>query len=87
MSKTINEILKDDPSKTVIELEIDPFHLKLITDYCAKFDYLKVRSTIEFPAANNALQHNVAFVEYLAIKEIQINFDELKKLLVYSKKL
>ena len=87
MSKYINEILKLDPSKTEIEVNVDPIHLKLITDYCAKFDYIKVRSTLEFPAAHNELSKNVALCEYLAIKSIQYDLNELKKLLGYCKKL
>ena len=80
-------MLKADPSKTTIELDIDKNHLKRITDYCAEFDYMKVRSTIGFPAVNNELSQNVPISEYRAIMQIQNNFEELKKLLVYSKKL
>ena len=55
MSVYIHEQLKQDPSRTTIDLEIDPHFLNIIINYCQKFDYLKVMSTIMFPAAHNEL--------------------------------
>ena len=53
MSTYISKQLKENPNEQIIELEITPFFLKLITEYCASFGYLKVRSTIQFPAEYN----------------------------------
>ena len=81
--------MKADPTCTSLELPIDAHYLNIIINYCAKFDYLKVMSTLMFPAAHNELQKNVTFVELQAIESfnIQHDIDGLKKLLVYCKKL
>lgn len=71
MSEHIHEQLKLDPTRTVLELEINPYFLNIIINYCATYDYLKVMSTIMFPAAHNELQKNVTIVELTAIDRIQ----------------
>ena len=53
MSAYINRQLKEFPNEQIIELEITPFYLKQIVDYCARFEYIKVKSTISFPAEYN----------------------------------
>ena len=70
MSSYICNKLKEDPNEQIIELEITPFYLKLIVDYCSTFECLKVKSTIAFPAEYNNFQQNVAFREYMSLNEI-----------------
>ena len=70
-----------------MELSVDPHFLNIIVNYCARFNYLKVMSTIMFPALHNELQKNVAIAEYDAIKTIENDIEGLKKLLVYCKEL
>jgi len=55
MSRYIHEVLKYDPACTRIELDIEPHFLNIIINYCRLYDYLKVMSTIMFPAAHNEL--------------------------------
>ena len=53
------------------------------------FDYLKVMSTIMFPAAHNELHKNVTRFELQAIESFNLlhDIEGLKKLLVYCKHL
>ena len=53
MSRYIDEKLRADPQCTSLELPISAFYLQIIIDYCIKFDYLKVMSTLIFPAMHN----------------------------------
>ena len=89
MSHFIHEQLKADPSQTSLQLPIDADFLKIIINYCEKFNFLKVMSTITFPASHNELQKNVTFIELHALQDygIQQNLELLRKLLVYCKKL
>ena len=72
MSVDIDEQLRADPSQTSLELQIDPHFLNIIINYCKKFDYIKVMSTIMFPAAHNELQKNVTYVELQALESFNI---------------
>ena len=56
MSKYIWKKLREDPLENVIEVNVPASHLKLIVDYCISFDYLKVKSTIKFPAESNIFE-------------------------------
>ena len=87
MSQYIHERLKAVPSLTRLELPIDVCFLKIVIDYCAKYDYLKVMSTLMFPAAHNQLQKNVTYHELQPLDSIGSDLEGLKKLLVYCKKL
>ena len=53
MSRHIHEILRADPACTSINLDIEPYFLNIIINYCKTYDYLKVMSTIVFPASHN----------------------------------
>ena len=61
----------------------------MVIDYCQKFDYIKVMSTISFPAAHNMFMKNVTSVEYTAFQEFNLQNDikGLRTLLVYCKAL
>ena len=67
MSRYIDDQLRATPDSTSLQLEIDYHFLSIIINYCEKFDYLKVMSTIMFPAAHNELQKNVTAIELQAI--------------------
>lgn len=53
MSRHIHEVLRNEPNCSTINLEIEPYFLNIIINYCKTYDYLKVMSTIVFPAAHN----------------------------------
>lgn len=85
MSRHIHDVLKSNPSCTSIDLDVEPYFLNIIIGYCQLYDYLKVMSTIMFPAAHNELQYNVTILELQAIDAIQHDLESLKKLLHYCK--
>ena len=89
MSRFIDDKLRADPSCTSLELPVDAYYLRIINNYCAKFDYLKVMSTLIFPASHNQLQKNVTFFELQALTadNLDQDIDGLKKLLVFCKEL
>ena len=87
MSGFINEKLKAEPMTREIKLPIEPHFLDIINRYCATYDYIKVMSTISFPAAHNELVRNVTLQELQAIEHIQHDLESLKQLLVYCKQL
>ena len=63
------------------------YYLKLIVDYCRVFDFIKVKSTIKFPAENNILEQNVSFPEWNALVMIENDLDSLQALFVHCKHL
>ena len=85
MSTYISRQLKENPQETVIQLDVPAYYLRLIIDYCQVFDYLKVKSTIKFPAENNILEQNVSFPEWNALHQIENDLEALQALFVYCK--
>ena len=85
MSAFLSKQMKEKPNETLFELEIPPYYLTIITDYCKQFDYLKVRSTIQFPAEYNIFQQNVSYCEWQSLTSIENDFEALKRLLIYCK--
>ena len=61
----------------MIQLAVPAYYLRLIIDYCQVFDYLKVKSTIKFPAENNILEQNVSFPEWNALHQIENDLEAL----------
>lgn len=72
MSSYIDEQLKADPSCTRLELPISLHFLDIVINYCAKFDYLKVMSTLIFPASYNQLHKNVTLIELETLETFNI---------------
>ena len=70
MSRHIHDILCKDQMRSSINLDIDPYFLNIIINYCKTYDYLKVKSTIMFPAAHNELQRNVSIEEFQTLESI-----------------
>lgn len=68
-------------------MQIPEYYVRIITDYCKAFDYLKVASTIDFPAVFNRIELNVSDTEYMAIRRVKDNFAELDSLFVFTKEL
>jgi hypothetical protein len=112
MSKYIDKFLKANPEATEIVFTsdgssgtlsgIDSKMLSLVLNYCEAFYFIKVRSTISFPAPFNIFEQNVCSIEAQAMRLIEENkiyvadqaqapnlykFNELKRLLVICKKL
>ena len=50
MVKLVDDLLKADETQTEIKLFISFDHLKLVVNYCNAFSYIKIKSTIFFPA-------------------------------------
>ena len=46
MSSHIHEVLKANPTLNRIELDIEPYFLNIIIQYCELYNYIKVMSTI-----------------------------------------
>ena len=112
MSKFIDTYLNENPTAYEIVFtqdgagdtltSIDSKMLYLIVNYCESFDFIKMKSTISFPAPFNNIEQNVCPLEAKAMQLIEQNlipvesqtmapnvykFNELRRLLVICKKL
>jgi G:T/U-mismatch repair DNA glycosylase len=102
MNPSADEILftEDRASDTVPG--VDSKMLYLIVNYCESFDFIKMKSTISFPAPFNNIEQNVCLPEAKAMQLIEQNkipvdaqsqapnvykFNELRRLLVICKRL
>ncbi len=63
MCRFIDDLLKEDESKSEIQLYIPFANLQLVVNYCKAFDYLKLKSTLPFPASYSDFEMNVSLLE------------------------
>ena len=68
-----------------LEIAVKYQYMALIVDYCAKFDYSKIKSTLAVPMSCNTMQENVSPLEYSVIKDVCNNLDDLQNLFVIVK--
>ena len=81
----IDDLLKEDETQKEINLYIPFANLQLVVNDCAAFDYLKLKSTIPFPASYPDFERNVSPIEFRFFGAFANDYDMLYKLFSNSK--
>ena len=77
MCRMIDDLLKEDETQKEINLYIPFKNLQLVVNYCAAFDYLKLKSTIPFPASYPRFEQNVSPTEFGCFGNYANDYDKL----------
>ena len=85
MCKFIDDLLKEDESQNEIVLFIPYANLQIIVNYCAAYDYLKLRSTIPFPASYPDFERNVSPTDFRFFGSFANDYDKLYAFFINSK--
>lgn len=85
MVRLIDDLLKADENLKEFNLYISMSCLQFVVSYCSAFDYIKIKSTIFFPALYPDLDQNVCQTEVQIMTPIKNELEQLQQLFVYSK--
>ena len=85
MCRMIDDLLQEDESQKEIHLYIGFANLELIVNYCAAFDFLKLKSTIPFPASYPDFERNVSPTDFRFFGNFANDYDKLYILFCNSK--
>merc|ERR1711957_535277 len=68
-----------------IDLAIRYEYMAFIVNYCTKFDFSKIKSTLAVPMSCNTMSENLSAVEFSTIEGVYDNLDHLQNLFVIAK--
>ena len=85
MCKTIDDLLKADESRNEIDLYVSQACLQILVDYCSCFNYLKIKSTLEFPSIKNCVIKCLSEIELTIMTPLRNDIFALEQLFACSK--
>ena len=77
MLKLVDDLLKADESQVEIQVFISLENLKFVVNYCSAYNYIKIKSTIFFPALYQELSQNCCPTESTIMQPIADSFEQL----------
>ena len=85
MLKLVDDLLKADETQVELNLFISMAKLQFVVKYCQFFDYIKIKSTIQFPAPYPDLRNNICAVELETLMPIKDDLQRMTQMIACCK--